>query len=550
MSRIAHFAFILLFCFTVSKSVNAENKSAPNISLAQINADGMIADLKYLVLDLADDKKGWSNLEELLPSFLEGIDKTRPLRIDILLGENQKERYRLILPISDLGDFRDNLEIFEISSKKQRNGPYILGNLFEGFMKYLQNEKYVVISEKLSEVNEIDDPLKRIEGLLKEKYDFSALITNEKEGVEDRKKSMTSTRKQLLAAVKKKRDETDNAFELRKLAFTHQMDELERLFVESEKMVIGWTTDAPANEGRLVFTLKALEGTSLDASIKQFATKPSYFANVPVKMDGILNGRINHPLDEMRKENFTAFYKLLLPSLQDRIDANKDLTDEQKTSGKKVAALIIEMLDAGKETSLVDGFIDSNSTTDGKYTLLGGIRSADGAKLKEIVELLPKVMKDQTVETDVVNEESLKIHKINIKTEYKAGFDELFGTGEALYVGSTPEALWVAAGPDSIKRITDASKLVKEPAPEKVSPEVIELNVKTLPWLKMVNKLRGEKGNQEIREMLIKSLTSTDDTFSFVMKREGETIDGKAKLDKGILKFIGNVIAKFSKETL
>ncbi|QDT89357.1 hypothetical protein [Gimesia algae] len=550
MSRIAHFAFILLICLTVSKSVTAENKSAPNISLAQINADGMIADLKYLVLDLAGEKKGWSNLEELLPSFLEGIDKTRPLRIDILLGEDQKERYRLILPVSDLGDFRGNLEIFEISSKKQRNGPYILGNLFAGFMKYLQKEKYVVISEKLSEVEEITDPLGRVQELLNEKYDFSALITNEKEGVADRKKSMTSTRKQLLAAVKKKRDETDNAFELRKLAFTHQMDELERLFVESEKMVIGWTTDAPANEGRLVFSLKALEGTSLAASIQQFATKPSYFANVPVKMDGILNGRINHPLDEMRKENFTAFYKLLLPSLQDRIDANKDLTDEQKTSGKKVAALIIEMLDAGKESSLVDGFIDSNSTTDGKYTLLGGIRSTDGAKLKEIVELLPKVMKDQTVETDVVNEESLKIHKIIIKDQYKAGFEELFGAGEALYVGSTPEALWVAAGADSIKRITDASKLVKEPAPEKISPEVIELNVKTLPWLKMINKLRGEKGNQEIREMLIKSLTNTDDTFSFVMKREGETIDGKAKLDKGILKFIGNVIAKFSKETL
>jgi len=543
MSRIAHLAFILLFCFTFPQPVAAENKSAPSISLVQINADGMIADLKYLVLDLADEKKGWSNLEELLPTFLEGIDKTRPMRIDILLGENQKERYRLILPVSDLGKFRDNLEVFEISSKKQRKGPYILGNLFEGFMNYLQEEQYVVISEKLSEVEEITDPLQRVQELIAAKYDFSALITNEKEGVEERKKSMISTREQLQAAVKKKRDETDNAYELRKLAFTHQMDELERLFVQSEKMVIGWTTDAAANEGRLVFTLKAIEGSSLDESIKQFATKPSYFANVPVQMDGILNGRINHPLDEMRKENFTAFYKLLLPSLQERIQANKDLTDEQKSAGKKVAALIIEMLDAGKEASLIDGFIDTKS-------VLGGARSTDGAKLKEIVELLPKVMKDQTVETDVVNEESLKIHKINIKDQYKAGFEELFGAGEALYVGSTPEALWIAAGPDSIKRITEASKLVKEPAPEKVSPEVIELNVKTLPWLKMVNKLRGEKGNQEIREMLIKSLTSTDDTFSFVMKREGETIDGKAKLDKGILKFIGNVIAKFSKETL
>lgn len=549
MSRIAHVTLILLLGISIPKAVSAEDNSSPNISLVQINAEGMIADLKYLVLDLADDKKGWSNLDELLPTFLEGIDKQRPMRIDILLGENQQERYRLILPIEDLGTFREALEVFEISVKKQRKGPYILGNLFEGFMKYLPDSKYVVISEKLSEVDEIKDPLKRVQELLNQKYDFSALITNEKEGVDKRKKSMNNTRKQLLAAVKKKRDETENAYELRKLAFTHQMDEIERLFAESQKMVIGWTTDAAKHEGRLDFTLKAIAGTSLDDSIKQFATKPSYFAKVPVKQDGILNGRINHPLDEMRKTNITAFYKLLLPTLKDRIANNKNLTEEQKTAGSKVAELVIEMLDAGKETSLIDGFIDTNPDGD-KYVMLGGIRSTDGAKLKEVIELLPKLIIGQTVELDVVNEESLKIHKINIVEKQQAGFYELFGEGEALYVGSTPEALWMAAGPDATERIKTAAKTVTEAPPETISPNVIELNVKALPWLKLFNKIRDKKGNQELREMALKSLTSTDDTFTFVMKREEDTIDGKAKLDKGILRFIGNIIAKFSKETL
>jgi len=550
MSRIAHLALILLIGISLPETVTAEDSTAPNISLVQINAEGMIADLKYLVLDLADDKKGWSNLDELLPTFLEGIDKQRPMRVDILLGENQKERYRLILPVSDLGMFREALEVFEITVKKQRNGPYLLGNLFVGFMKYLPDEKYVVISEKLSEVDEIKDPLKRVQELLNQKFDFSALITNEKEGVDARKKSMENTRKQLLAAVKKKRDETENAYELRKLAFAHQMDELERLFAESQKMVIGWTTDATANEGRLEFTLKAIEGTSLDNSIKQFATKPSYFANVPVKQDGILNGRINHPVDEMRKANITAFYKLLLPSLKNRIADDKKLTEEQKTASSKVAELIIQMLDAGIKASVIDGFIDSNPVADGKYVMLGGIRSTDGAKLREIVELLPKVLIGQTVELDFVKEAGLNIHKINIRAQQQAGFDELFGTGEALYAGSTPDALWMAAGPDAVERIKAAVKMVSEAPPEKVSPNVIELNVKSLPWLKLMDKLREKKGNQEIRELALKSLTSTDDTFTFVMKREGDSIDGKAKLDKGILRFIGNIIAKFSKETL
>ncbi len=328
------------------------------------------------------------------------------------------------------------------------------------------------------------------------------------------------------------------------------MDELERLFSESQKMIIGWTTDAAENEGRFEFTLNAIEGTSLEKSIKQFATTPSYFVNVPVKNDGILNGRIIHPLDELRKENFSAFYKLLLPSLQERISDNKKLSEEQKTAGKKVAELVIQMLDAGRETALIDAFIDTNAQSDGKYELLGGIRSKDGAKLKEIVELLPKLIVKQTVELDFVNEDKLSIHKINIIDKYKAGFDELFGAGEAIYVGSTPEALWLAAGPKAVDRIKAAAKLVTEAPPKEISPNVIELNMKSLPWLKMINKLREKKGNQEIREMAIESLTGSDDTFTLVMKREDNTIDGKAKLEKGILKFIGNVIAKFSRENL
>lgn len=550
MSRIAHVALILLLGISITQAVSAEENSAPNISLVQINAEGMIADLKYLVLDLADDKKGWSNLDELLPTFLEGIDKQRPIRIDILLGENQQERYRLILPVDHLGKFREALEVFEISVKKQRNGPFILGNLFQGFMKYLQDSKYVVISEKLSEVDEIEDPLKRVQELLNQKYDFSALITNEKEGVDARKKSMSNTRKQLLAAIKKKPDESENAFELRKLAFTHQMDEVERLFAESQKMVIGWTTDATQHEGRLDFTLKAIAGTSLDDSIKQFATKPSYFAKVQVKQDGILNGRINHPLDEMRKENITAFYKLLMPALKERIANNKNLTEEQKAAGTKVNELVIEILESAKNASLIDGFIDTNPDAAGKYVMLGGARSTEGAKLREIVALLPKLIIGQTVELDVVKEEALNIHKINIVEKRQAGFYELFGTGEALYVGSTPDALWMAAGPGSIDRIKAAAKTVTEAPPETISPNVIELNVKALPWLKMFNKIRDQKGNQELRDIALKSLTSTDDSFTFVMKREEDTIDGKAKLDKGILRFIGNIIAKFSKETL
>lgn len=550
MSRFAHFALILLIGFFIPKTVIAESASAPNISLVQISADGMIADLKYLVLDLANDKKGWSNLDELIPTFLDGIDQTRPMRIDILLGENQQERYRLILPISDLKDFRNNLEVFEISSKKQRNGPYKLGNLFVGFMKYLKNFKYVIISEKLDEVDAIKDPLQRVQELLNKKYDFSALITNEKEGVDARKKTMDNTRKQLLAAIKKKKDESKSAFDLRKLAFTHQMDELERLFSEAQKMILGWTTDTAKNEGRFEFTLNAIEGTSLENSIKEFAKTPSYFVNVPVKQDGILNGRIIHPLDKMRKENISAFYKLLLPSLQERITNNKDLSEEQKTAGNKVAELVIQMLDAGREASLIDAFIDTNSSGDGQYAMLGGIRSKDGAKLKEIIELLPKLLIKQTVELDVVKEDNLNIHKIVINEKYQAGFYDLFGSGEALYFGSTPEALWMAAGPKAIERIKAATKLVAEAPPKEVSPNVIELNVKVLPWLKMVNKLRGDKGNPKMREMAITSLSSTDDAFKLVMKRKDDTIDGQATLDKGILKFIGKIIAKFSKETL
>ncbi len=73
------------------------------------------------------------------------------------------------------------------------------------------------------------------------------LIDSTKEQSAERKKAFDRLRKEGIDALKRGADESQAAFDVRKKAATHQFDEIERYFVESERIRIGWTTDVPKN---------------------------------------------------------------------------------------------------------------------------------------------------------------------------------------------------------------------------------------------------------------------------------------------------------------
>lgn len=323
---------------------------APQIHGALLSSDELVADLKFLTELAPDGAKGWKLLKPTLDTFLDGIDMPRPIILDELMVTAGAEM-RLHFPVKDppgkpLGQkFLANLDGFGIKSKRRGAGVFELGGgakatqgaVFSGFLRVLTPPiSYASIATQLVYLPaNLADPTKGkvIASLLAKKYDVGMIVVNDKQAVADqqaRNKDFQKVKENLMAGLKKEPDEFDEDFELRKGFLSHNLAELERFVSESAELTFGWMLDAPKREARLDMDLTAIADSALAVSAKLLGSAPGTFAGVPRSANAILSGRINFPLDELRKSNVSGSIVLLRASANKHIDAAKDKTPEQK----------------------------------------------------------------------------------------------------------------------------------------------------------------------------------------------------------------------------
>ena len=116
----------ILLAFVVSwggaNCVPADEK-APSVTVMHASADVLVKDLELLAgLASAKEQAGWKKVidkdEGVLEIFLLGIDRTRPVSVDVLLG-GPSERLRMNFPIDDFEFFvKENVGGFGIKTKK------------------------------------------------------------------------------------------------------------------------------------------------------------------------------------------------------------------------------------------------------------------------------------------------------------------------------------------------------------------------------------------------------------------------------------------------
>src|SRR3954466_6098220 len=97
-------------------------QSEARIQVVQPGIEHLKSDLKYLV-ELSPTpalKKQWgTTLEPLIDSFAEGVDPTKPIRVDVLIGKNVG--YEMNFPINKFegnGSFLSNLNGMGFNVKK------------------------------------------------------------------------------------------------------------------------------------------------------------------------------------------------------------------------------------------------------------------------------------------------------------------------------------------------------------------------------------------------------------------------------------------------
>ena len=554
------------------------------------SADALIGDLEHMVVDLAGKDKEWeNNVYPNIDIFLFGVDREQPIRYDQLIGGKTGRRIQMMVPIADMDEFiQDNLDPIGIIVKedKKDEGLYKLSDVFEGWMREANDYAYFAEKGHKDDVPpKIAPPSNTHAELLKKGYGTAAQLDNGSTTPEQRTAAFAAFRDNTLAGIQKRPDETQEAFELRKVNSEQSLETMERLFVESALVELGWANDNTKNVGVGTFILSAVPETSLAQTLKLQVQEHSRFAGVAAPQDPVLAGRMNYALGEMSTRQFETLYKLMKTPLEQRIDGTEGLTDEQKTARKEIAGLVLDMLTSSLELGKWDGVVQITQHSGGKHTGLLGICAKDSGPVAKILELLPKSASGYETELDVDSAGDVKIHKLTMTDAYPQALNDFFGDSGEVYVGAGPDAIWLSVGADAVEALKAGVAAAGKTPEGDVDPTVASLDVDLLPVLQLMNQLRkdgdfdlmatlksrgvleepapAEEGEEdpasdtakmlqdfEWRDAAIEALDSKADRLHIDLKRVEDRLEGETRVESGILKAIGDLIAKFAKENL
>jgi len=565
-------------------------QSEARFQFVQPGVDPLKADLKYLV-ELSPTpalQKQWAQtLEPLIDSFAEGIDPAKPLRVDVVFGK--EIGYELHFPIKKLegkGGFIPNISGFGFVIKKIGDSLYSVTEAGgKGapakkpvFMRYANG--YASIAPTQAAIpatlpNPITDKAKGVQPLLEKGFDVLGWLKNSSvaSDVAARRANFQELRKQLEAGLTARRNEDKNEFALRKLSLVQNLAEAERFIVETDELLVGWTTSATTKDapgkGKAEFSITPLAGTGLFDSTQLMAAKSSYFANVVISPKAVVAGKINFAIDPLRGEHLKGFHKAVRPVLEAQIDKRATIKDaDQKKAVKEAANLLIDMLDEAIPLATADLFLDLHSAGEGKHTLICGVRAADGKKADGIMKLLPRVNAGRDVKMDIQKiGDDVSLHSVTVPERRQAAFHKLFPGESIIYVATSKDAVWGAAGVNAVEELTAAIKQAAEPAPEKVDPRVLYFSAhaarmvelldivrpepqkidETLPKDEQARQRQRAKDLDQVRKLAVDATAKCDSIFSGEIKKDGKSIVGTIDVSECVLKFIGAVTADFAK---
>jgi hypothetical protein len=585
---------VLRFCFAtccvgwilLTRPALADDKPAPStrITIFLSSADDIIADAEHLVVDLAGEQQQWEN--NVFPNidiFLIGVDTSRPIFFDQLMDAEFAQRAQLSVPVSDLNEFiQDNLDPLGIivTPVRRKKDYYQLEDVYEGWMRIVDN--YAAFGEHEGDVPErMLSPQEANAELLSRGNDAGVQLNNALTTLEQRTASFATFRENTMAAVKKRPRETNEEFALRQKGAEQQLELVERLFVQSAEITVGLVIDAKKNEARGDLLLTAVPDSELQAMLKLQAEKHSYFASLESARDATLSGRVSFALDELLQRHASETYPLTRPVVMEKIDADETHTSEQKEARKEIAGIVLDMFEAGSELGVIDAAVEVNPAAEGG-TQIGvlGVRVTDGTSAEKIVELLPQASPNIKTELNVDEAGDVKIHRLTVTENYPAPLAEFFGKSGEFFIGTGPDAVWIAGGSGGLNVLKEAIAAVAGAPEGDVDPAIARLDMHLLPVLKLLKGLRDEgtlnlmqlvpqpdeepaESKEEDEEnpasMLkdfhwgaaaIEALSGEDDLLHFEVKRVDDHLEGDGSMHEGILKAIGELIAKFARENL
>lgn|GEM_PF-1122725 len=579
----------------------AQESHDPQIVLVHPGVNALNADLMSLFdLTSEEEKPYGEDLEAFIEDFALGINNDKPIIVHAITSSDPV-CYLVWLPYEDRIDFLDNLESIGFPPFVQpENGNFYLldDEIDKGWLMLVPGAgiknpdeedggyavlALVMVPDKKEETSdedhqkltdELTEKVKKLvlaaqipEGsfkLLSKDGQQASIVVHLKNGAlsaddqSSRRKTFNDIRKEDMETVTKRPEETATEFDLRKGSAGYFYDEIERIYAEASDVDLRSNLNRDASTIQVFFDGSAIKDSSLAESVALFGQTPDAFAAIQPLADNVLSGRLNHPVDEMRKKNANAYIDLLTADIHRRIDASETLNDEEKAATRILYDDVAKVFRDGFNSGNVNGFVEA--VHDGKqFTIVGAVSAPGSDALAETLKQVPLARSGNKVELSVATEAGITIHKLGLAEGFVKLADDLFGAGADYLVGLGNDQVWLATGPGALEILQSKIKEAGEPESNK---NVLTADFRLGPWIQRLKELAEEREEPEAvedraawRENLVRlrqmaeSLVS-DDELSLSVTSDGTTVNGNLQIRKGVLTFLGRQIARMTKENL
>jgi hypothetical protein len=564
------------------------------------SANGLLADMEYLVVKTAQDpatqaKQKATFEKDIKPNieiFLIGVNPDLPVGSSFLLTAETGKRRLLQIPVDILvADFIDgNLGPIGIDTKKDRTDKTLYklsGDTLknDSWMRAKGNNSYASISEDKNDIPVgVVTPDVTLNAMFAKGYDFALSSLNSAAEAQTRAAAFQKLKENQLAALAKKKDETQETFDLRKLALTQQVDNLGQLISNTLLLDVGLSIDEAKQQGLGQLHWTALPDTELAKWIAQLEGEKSRFASLSGSDNSVLTARVLLPISQRGQADQKEVYKLSPTVLRQKIEANKELNDEVKAARIGVTAAGIEVLDKSVEKGVIDLFLDIAPSGDKLHSFVLGIGSTDvRAEVETLVGHMGKVHAGWSSQVNIETVGETKFHSFTASSSPQA-LKDFFGADGTVYVAAGPDFVGMAFGAGSLDVL---KKLVEQATTgEKKNLEsFVDVRFHARESLEITHTFRKEnnfkffspkpddepqdKGktkksasrsgkndamstlqNFDWQKTAIDTMRGTDDLVTIQMKLVNGALEGEIILREGVLTAMGAVIAKFAEENL
>ena len=566
---------LLLMTFAFIQAAPSQMPMDSRITVAHPGFGLLKSDLKKTIdLTTPVEQKQWENIQGYIDTFIIGIDETREVQVQVMTGVNPAG-YLICVPLMNGGDpskeFRENLDslgygmmrdpadhtLYLIESDANEYGWMRVDPVLRYAFFMITTNKTLLPSLKGIVLKAALVPTKLNANMiaeLKNTDTAAAAITH-------RIAAFKPIRDERMALIKRRPDEKPTAFQLRQASGRQLYDEAERIMSEADQLLVTLTLDRTvpaAPKVNLRTTASAIAGTSMQATIAQYSGLTDAFVGLQRIKGSSLSIRVNHPLDQLRKKYLTETLTLTKADIEAGLTANKTRSDSEKEAFRKFTTGVFGVLEASVKSGHLNGIIESIPDTDDHSTSVAVFVSPAAAELNQILPLLTDAGKGNAVAMKAAKIGDVDIHKIQIAEGFIDSFDKLFGSHEDLFIGVGPEKVWIASGKNGLETLKTTITAVGAAAP---NPVVLKIEGNLLPWAKRIDavakkekpvnltadeeKLRRERAR--VRERALAAL-ATDDDFSLIITSEAGAWVGEFTSNTGLLRFIGKMMAAFSKE--